>query len=118
MGTDSHRKHMIHLKYEKGMNQMYYVPHTYPSSYYSNVHTFDTRSNNESTFHQKVVSESLLERIKEEASAIDLYSRLVQIATDPQQIDPIRHVLKDEQAHLQRYLQENGTILPTQVMSP
>jgi hypothetical protein len=94
-------------------NQMHYVPHTYPYPYYSNVHTLDTRSNNEPTFHQKVVSESLLERIKEKTSAIDLYSRLVQFATDLQQIDPIRPVLEDEQAHSQRYLQENGTTLPT-----
>ncbi len=48
------------------MSQMYYVPHAYPYPYYSNGHTFDTRSNNEPIFHPQVVSESLLERIKEE----------------------------------------------------
>jgi mannose-6-phosphate isomerase-like protein (cupin superfamily) len=93
---------MMPLKNEKGMRQMYYVPYTYPYPYYSNGHTFDKRSNNEPIFHPQVVSESLLERIKEKASAIDLYSRLVQIATDQQQTNHIRHVLEDEQAHLQQ----------------
>jgi hypothetical protein len=30
MNIDSHKKHIMPLKNEKGMNQMYYVPHTYP----------------------------------------------------------------------------------------
>lgn len=93
---------MIHLKNEKGLSQMYYVPYTYPHPYYYEGQTFDTRLNNELTINQQVGSESLLERIKEEASAIHLYSRLLQLATDQQQTNHIQRVIKDEQTHLQQ----------------
>lgn len=84
-------------------NEMYYVPGAYPNPYYANVDTsvyypeYLTRNQQE---HDPQTVEAVLEGIKREALAIDLYNRLANVAPNQQHQDGIVHVLERKKAHL------------------
>lgn len=86
----------------KGMTQMYYVPRTYSYPYYANVNTQMHHSDYMSGNHQENdqhVFEAIIDGIKREASAIDLYSRLVNVAPNQKHKNNILHALEDKKVH-------------------
>lgn len=85
---------------------MYYVPQTYPYSYYANVNTpmyhLDYMSRNYQGNDQEVF-EAILAGIKREASAIDLYSRLANGAPNQKHKDNILLVSEDKKVRLTQF---------------
>lgn len=84
---------------------MYHLPPAYPYPYHTHTQMYSSnfRSNADPVMNQQaMISQAILARMKGEASAIDLYSRLVQIAPEQQQKQNILQVLEDEKIHLQQ----------------
>ncbi|WP_209121250.1 cupin domain-containing protein [Alkalihalobacillus sp. BA299] len=85
---------------------MYYVPRPYPYSYYANVHTPMSRPDHMSRNHQEndqQVLEALLAGIKREASAIDLYRRLANVAPNQKHKNDILHALDNKNVHVNQF---------------
>lgn len=74
----------------EGMTKMYYVPHT---SFMFRNHQGDWQQ----------ITEALLNGIKREASAVDLYSRLANIAPNQQHQRSILYTLEDKKLHLKQF---------------
>src|SRR4051812_48230787 len=85
------------------MTQMYYDPNTYPYPCYTNVNAPVYYSNHMSRNHQEndqQVFEAILGGIKREASAIELYRQLADVAPNQKHQNDILHVLEGKKAHL------------------
>ncbi|WNF35278.1 cupin domain-containing protein [Bacillaceae bacterium IKA-2] len=88
------------------MNKMYYDPQTYRYPYYANVNTPVYHSAYMSRNHQlddQQVFEAILAGTKREASAIDLYSRLANVAPNPVDKNHILHALEDKKVRLTQF---------------
>lgn len=98
---------------------MYYVPQTYPYPYYANVNTPMYHSEYMSRNHQgndQQVFEAILAGIKREASAIDLYSRLANVAPNQKHKNNILHALEDKKVHLTQFTNLYMTLTGRQPM--
>lgn len=85
---------------------MYYVPVTYSYPHYASVGTPMYYPNYMSRNYQEEdqqVFESILEGIKREASAIELYRQLANAAPNQQHKNDILHALEGKKAHLMQF---------------
>ncbi|OIJ15235.1 cupin [Anaerobacillus arseniciselenatis] len=97
---------------------MYYQPngYSYPSYPYGNTpHHSNYMSRNEQGNYQQGF-DTLLTAIKKEASAIDLYHRLAQVAPDQKQKNDIIHALQNKTAHLNHFTQLYSSLTGSQPM--
>jgi mannose-6-phosphate isomerase-like protein (cupin superfamily)/rubrerythrin len=94
---------MMFLSTCEGNDQdnMYYVPKPYSYPYYVNVHS-DYRLRNHQENDQQVF-EAILEGIKREASAIELYRQLAHAAPNQKHKTDIHHALEGKKAHLTQF---------------
>ncbi|WP_227940453.1 cupin domain-containing protein [Alkalihalobacillus deserti] len=83
-----------------------YYPKTYPYPYYANgtmpINNSDFMSRNHHGQDQQVF-EAILSGIKREASAINLYSRLANVAPNQKHQNDILHALENKKAHLMQF---------------
>ncbi|MBU8906175.1 cupin domain-containing protein [Desertibacillus haloalkaliphilus] len=82
---------------------MYYLSNTYPYPYYVNAFPPQYRAANMATNHNEqnqAELENVIEGIKRESTAVDLYQRLSSIAPDPQHKHDILHALEGKRNHL------------------
>ncbi len=94
---------MIPLNDCEGMRKMYHVPITYQYPNYANTQGNNFMPRNQQEAPPKEVYEAILAGIQGEASAIDFYSRLADLAPDQQHKNDILSVLEDEKVHLQQF---------------
>lgn len=86
------------------MIKMYNVPITYPYPYYVNPSIYNSNLMlRNSQGKDRLVFEAILDGIKGEASAIDLYSRLVNLAPNQKHKNDILNILEDEKVHWQQH---------------
>jgi mannose-6-phosphate isomerase-like protein (cupin superfamily)/rubrerythrin len=89
----------------KGMTKMYYVPSTY-YPYYANVNTPMSHSDypyRSQQVNEQQVYEAILDGIKREASAIDLYSRLANVTPNQKHKNNILYALDNKKYHLNQF---------------
>lgn len=88
------------------MTQMYYVRNTYSYPYYTNVNTpmyySDYMSRNHQENDQQVL-EAILGGIKREASAIEHYRQLANVAPNQKHKNDILHALEGKKNHLTQF---------------
>ncbi|SFA70470.1 MULTISPECIES: cupin domain-containing protein [unclassified Bacillus (in: firmicutes)] len=85
---------------------MYYVPKTYSYPYYANVNSSMYYSNNMVRNHQEnyhTVFEAILRGIKREASAIELYRQLAEVAPNQKHKSDILQALEGKKTHLTQF---------------
>lgn len=83
---------------------MYYVPNTYSHPYYTNANTPPYQSDFLFRNHQdQQLLEAIFAGIKREATTIDLYSRLANIAPNQKHKNVIQHALEDKSVHLNQF---------------
>lgn len=90
----------------KGMTIMYYDPNMYAYPYYANAYTPMTPAGYMSRGYQENDQEmidAILSGIKREASAVDLYSRLVKAAPNEKHQHDILRALEEKRYHLNNF---------------
>lgn len=83
---------------------MYYGRNTYPYPYYVNapINNSDFMPRNDQGMNQQVF-EAILVGLEREASAIDFYSRLANVAPNQKNKNDILQVAEDKKVHLQKF---------------
>lgn len=112
-GTSLVNRHRITLMKIEGIeNLMHHVPPAYPYYAHSPIYYQNARTNI-SEQHLQTESYAVLARIQGEASIIDLFNRLLQLAPNQEQKRLLLQVLQDENTHLQQltdyYIRLAGT---------
>jgi mannose-6-phosphate isomerase-like protein (cupin superfamily)/rubrerythrin len=85
------------------MKKMDYVPTPYPYPYYANTPTYNSNLIRYQQEYSQEVSKAILDGIKGEASAIDFYIRLANLATDQKEKNDLFAILENEKLHLQQF---------------
>lgn len=74
-------------------------------NYYQNPYYFSTTALNPDLRNDEAVKEKILQKIKEKATAIDLYDRLMNAAPNQDHINEIYRVMVNENNHWQQFVQ-------------
>jgi mannose-6-phosphate isomerase-like protein (cupin superfamily) len=82
-------------KFMKGMSELYNVPPIYPYPFYVDESSYSPSLMMRNPNNQQVLG-ALLDGMKAEASAIDLFSRLAYLAPDHEHRNVILHALEDK----------------------